>query len=358
MVLLIFAVILTSIVVLSIPLNSLIIFVFLKTRQSRHEAHRDFLILSLAVSDLLQALFGYPAEIRSLFKGELQDAESAARQFTAFAVTFFGLTSINHLVFMMIKRAYIVMYPFGTLVTEKCYSYVSVTFSWLISFVFALVPWISWSGYGGTKDRCSINWKDGSLHNRIYLYLLFGFQFLLPFLIIIICYFVILKVLRKSQDNQRSRNASLPKEIQEKLKKKESERKAVSMVLLMTSAYLIAWTPYAIISLMTISLGDDFISQNAVLIISFLAKSSTLCNPIIYAIYSNKEYRLRMIRSYNMWRSSNIISSSDSDENGAPCGGRGAEKVDSLNSSTGWSSVGFADVYLPEKKSIVATEGV
>ncbi|XP_066932530.1 blue-sensitive opsin-like [Clytia hemisphaerica] len=360
MALLIFAVILTSVVVLSIPLNSLIIIVFLKTRQSRHDAHRDFLILSLAVSDILQALFGYPAEIRSLFNGELQDAESAACKFTAFAVTFFGLTSINHLVFMMIKRACIVLYPFGTLTTEKFYSYVSVTFSWLISFVFALIPWVSWSGYGGTKDRCSINWKDGSLHNRIYLYILFGCQFVLPFLIIIICYFIILKVLRKSVDSQRSRNASLPKEIQEKLKKNESERKAVSMVVLMTSAYLIAWTPYAIISLMTINMGDDFISQNAVLYISFLAKSSTLCNPVIYAIYSNKEYRMRMIRSYNKWRSSNIISSSsNSKEDGASCaGGQCAEKFDSSSSSTGWTSVQFADIYRPSKISTANVEGV
>nr|QYF06553.1 ciliary opsin [Milnesium sp.]QYF06564.1 ciliary opsin [Milnesium sp.]QYF06570.1 ciliary opsin [Milnesium sp.]QYF06577.1 ciliary opsin [Milnesium sp.] len=56
------------------------------------------------------------------------------------------------------------------------------------------------------------------------------------------------------------------------------------MVITVIIAFIIAWFPYAIVSLITIFGRDDLITAEAGVIPVIFAKSSICYNPIIYAL--------------------------------------------------------------------------
>nr|QYF06572.1 ciliary opsin [Macrobiotus sp.] len=56
------------------------------------------------------------------------------------------------------------------------------------------------------------------------------------------------------------------------------------MVIVMVAAFLFAWTPYAIVSLIVVFGGDYLITPSAAAAPAILAKSSIVYNPIIYLL--------------------------------------------------------------------------
>lgn len=54
------------------------------------------------------------------------------------------------------------------------------------------------------------------------------------------------------------------------------------MVIIMVAAFLFAWTPYAVVSLIVVFGRSDLINASAAAAPAILAKSSLIYNPIIY----------------------------------------------------------------------------
>ena len=73
------------------------------------------------------------------------------------------------------------------------------------------------------------------------------------------------------------------------------------MVSWMTAAYIISWTPYAVVSLITVSNGKSFIlSEGVMMAVAITAKSSTLFNPVIYGLMYN-DFRNKAKRLFRKW---------------------------------------------------------
>ena len=66
------------------------------------------------------------------------------------------------------------------------------------------------------------------------------------------------------------------------------EKKVAAMFLLMIVSFLVCWTPYAVVSMMEAFSRQSVISPVMAIVPSFLAKSSTAYNPLIYVLMSKK----------------------------------------------------------------------
>lgn len=287
-------VVLSLIFCLSLPLNGFIIFVFIKTYHTSKV--QDAYIVSLAVSDFLQAMVGYPSEIRSLFTNNPQSLSIC--RLTGFSVTFLGLVSINHLVFLMIERACVISMPFQTVWKTKRYVSSAIFASWAIGFLCAVAPLVGWSNYtiADAKYLCSIDWEDTTEVGQAYIYFLFASQFLLPLGLIFGCFGVIFYQLKKTNQQIVSTTSTSTSN-----ENRKNMSKWTTMVSWMTTAYIISWTPYAVTSLMTAKNGKSLtMSQGALMAVAITAKSSTLFNPVIYGLMYN-DFRNKVKRLFRKW---------------------------------------------------------
>ena len=66
------------------------------------------------------------------------------------------------------------------------------------------------------------------------------------------------------------------------------EKKVAAMFLLMIVSFLLCWTPYAVVSMMEAFGRQRVVSPVVAIVPSFLAKSSTAYNPLIYILMSKK----------------------------------------------------------------------
>nr|QYF06554.1 ciliary opsin [Macrobiotus polonicus] len=56
------------------------------------------------------------------------------------------------------------------------------------------------------------------------------------------------------------------------------------MIIIMVAAFLFAWMPYAVVSLIVVFGGDALINPSAAAVPAIFAKSSIVYNPIIYVL--------------------------------------------------------------------------
>nr|QBL02613.1 opsin-like GPCR [Tripedalia cystophora] len=252
----------------------------------RRLTFREVLFVSIALSDLLQALLGYTVEIVTTADGYWSFGTLAC-QLVGFVVTLLGLVSINHLALLALDRYMTVCHPRKT---ERIHKYrINAIFfallGWLYALLWAVPPILGWSNYAleSVKVRCSVNWKDESLAGKGYVICLFVFGFLTHIITLIFCYYKIHKTLVKLSESNPpldDTGASPTPKLDPR-----AERTYSRMVFAMIFSFLIAWLPYAILSLWT-TFSPTFQAPIVVELSSaLLAKSSTVFNPIIYVFY-------------------------------------------------------------------------
>ncbi|XP_024873502.1 green-sensitive opsin-like [Temnothorax curvispinosus] len=156
----------------------------------------------------------------------------------------------------------------------NCYrhAYILAFLVWIYALSLSLPPFFNWGTYGPEAGNisCSVSWEihDPETHNDIYIGFLFLFGFFLPVIIIISSYCGIIKTLKKIGKRISAKN--------------RREKKVTKMVYLMILAFLIAWSPYAVLALATQYFNVQP-SHIVAVLPALLAKSSICYNPIIYA---------------------------------------------------------------------------
>ena len=169
---------------------------------------------------------------------------------------------------------------------------------WIYALFWAVLPLFGWSSYGleGMGISCSINWQSRNMGNISYTVLLFVFAFLIPVGIICVTY---LKIYRKVKDH----NNHVFKNMHQVVKEEEAkprpptidfdqgrshlviykERRIAKIGFIMACGFCLAWTPYAVVSMMSVK-NPSFVSPLAATIPAIIAKSSTCYFPIIFGI--------------------------------------------------------------------------
>ncbi|NP_001301037.1 visual pigment-like receptor peropsin [Limulus polyphemus] len=265
--------------------NGIIITMFIRFRTLLTPT--NLLLITLAVSDLGIILFGFPFSASSSFANRWLFNEGGC-QWYAFMGFLFGSAHIGVLALLGLDRYLITCrIDFRRKLTYKRYCQM-ICAVWVYAIFWSVMPLIGWGRYGPEPSitTCTIDWRhnDGSYKSFIIVYFVLGF--LVPFLLIAICYFNIARQLSVKPVAPSLRSAICDQWA--------NERNVTMMCLVIVITFVVSWSPYAIVCLWTVFKPPSTVPSVLTLIPPLFAKASTVFNPIIYYL-TNPRLRMGII---------------------------------------------------------------
>ncbi|KAK9881624.1 hypothetical protein WA026_016494 [Henosepilachna vigintioctopunctata] len=284
-----FLLVYTSIFILGIFGNVLVIYVVLKNKAM--QTVTNLFITNLALSDILLCIFAVPFTPIYTFLGKWIFGSLICHSLTyvqsiSVYISTLTLTSIA------IDRYLVIIYPFHPrMKLTTCIIIICVI--WAVS-VFLTLPYGYYTNYvssnttkGGTKYYCEESWPSESIR-KIFGGITSTMQFVIPFCIMAYCYIC---VSVKLNDRAKSKPGSKTSKKEEA--DRERKRRTNRMLIAMVAIFLISWMP-----LNTVNIIYDFyteVSDWEYCLFSFflvhsIAMSSTCYNPFLYA-WLNENFR-------------------------------------------------------------------
>ncbi|KAL8619032.1 hypothetical protein ACOMHN_020730 [Nucella lapillus] len=297
---------------------------------------QNVLLVNMAAVDLAISVTAYPftAAASSYKRWIFGDF---ACQLGGFLVFMLSMVSMDTLTLIAIFRYILVCKPKRhDLLTVKS-SKRAVLLSWAHSSLWTVMPLLGWSRYVPEPflTACSLDWTCPGTASLIYVLTTFLTCYLLHLTIIVFCYFSIWTMSRRLTFG--AQNASscsgeggegggggvgrgggggrrggggggggggpvMTMRLEEVLwrHKMETERGVTRMCAVMVTAYLVCWTPYAILSLLA-TMGGVTLPTTLTTLPTMFAKLSCALNPIIYALMSEK-FRRVLLGMIAVWR--------------------------------------------------------
>ncbi|XP_060625689.1 vertebrate ancient opsin-like [Anolis sagrei] len=258
-------------------LNNLVVLIlFCKFKTLRNPV--NMLLLNISASDMLVCISGTTLSFISNIYGRWIGGEHGCRWY-GFVNSCFGIVSLISLAILSYER-----YSTLTQTNKRGSDYhkalLGVGGSWLYSLIWTVPPLIGWSSYGleGAGTSCSVRWTSETLESVTYIICLFIFCLAIPVMVMIYCYarlFYAVKQVGKIR----------------KTSARKREFHVLFMIITTIICYLICWMPYGVIALLATFGRPGLVSPVASVIPSILAKSSTVCNPIIYILMNKQFYK-------------------------------------------------------------------
>ncbi|PIK39770.1 putative G-protein coupled receptor [Apostichopus japonicus] len=294
---------LALICMISCLLNAGVVCLFYKRSYLQTPGNR--FILALSVSNLAVGIIVVPLNWISLVIGEW-----TLGVMMCYASGFFMMCVMVGSVWMValitLDRYYAIVTPMlYSLKLTNHYSMEVLVLAWFLSFVFTLPPVLGWSTYQYSRPKaaCIVVW-DQHLSYAIFFLVTCA---AVPFAIISVCYFGILRVARQSsrrvshgnivvnQPSTRrrgSRRTSLLVNI-----RMNSPTKALRTVFLTVGALSLVWCPFVAELMYEAIQGINMASPWAQITSMWLAYGMLIVNPLIYAVW-NRSIRSELIGQY------------------------------------------------------------
>nr|XP_046220924.1 parapinopsin a [Oncorhynchus gorbuscha] len=265
----------------------------------------NYALVNLAVADLGCALFGGLPTMVTNAMGYFSMGRLGC-VLEGFAVAFFGIAGLCSVAVIAVDRYVVVCRPMGAVMFQTRHAVGGVVLSWVWSFLWNTPPLFGWGSFEleGVRTSCSPNWYNREPGNMSYIILYFLLCFAIPFSIIMVSYARILFTLHQvSKLKVLEGNSTSRVEIQ-----------VVRMVVVMVMAFLLSWLPYAAFALSVILDPSLHINPLIATVPMYLAKSSTVYNPIIY-VFMNRQFRdcavPFLLCGLNPWASEPVGSEAD-----------------------------------------------
>ncbi|XP_073325106.1 parapinopsin-like [Pagrus major] len=263
----------------AIILNATVIIVSLMHKQLRQPL--NYALVNMAVADLGTAMTGGVLSVVNNAQGYFSLGRTGCVM-EGFAVSLFGITSLCTVALIAVERMFVICKPLGQMTFQKQHAFGGITLSWLWSLTWNLPPLFGWGRYEleGVGTSCAPDWHSRDPYNVSYILAYFAVCFAAPFAIIIASYTKLMWTLHQVTKMACVEGGAVAK----------GEMKVASMVVLMVLTFLISWMPYASLAMLMVYDPDVEIHPLVGTVPVYLAKSSTVYNPIIY-IYLNKQFR-------------------------------------------------------------------
>ncbi|KAL8610871.1 hypothetical protein ACOMHN_056726 [Nucella lapillus] len=258
----------------AIVMNSFVIWSFVVRRKTIVSV--DYYILTLAISDLSSPVFAYPLAMISTFSHRwiFGDTGCLVNGFLGF---FFGIVDIFILSVLSFTRYLCVCHPMAFSRLTRAKVLASLAGAVLMSALWAVLPLLGWGSYGvepfGTS--CTLQW---STPDRAYVTSVFLSCLVLPLLVMSKSYGSILYDTQSASRRLRKYNKDQPKTY----RRAKHEMRLIKITILMTACFLLAWLPYAIVSMMSAYVPGMEVTGPSSIVPTLLAKTSHLSNPVIY----------------------------------------------------------------------------
>ncbi|KAL0969737.1 hypothetical protein UPYG_G00231600 [Umbra pygmaea] len=264
--------------------NGVVILLLVKQRNIL-EAH-DNLTLNLAVSDACIAIFGYSRGILEAFNLFRDDGVLIRTIWTCqvdgFLIMLFGLISINTLTAISVIRYIKVCQPSNAHHVNKPNVAIVIAGVWLCALFWSGAPLVGWGSYTTAHKygMCEVDWVQArfSVSYKLYVILIFTFNFIIP---VVVMWFSYVSIIRTLNNSHRTSRAGAVSERQ-----KQMERRITMISLVLCLAFLLAWSPYAVLSMWS-ACGHQ-VPPLQIILASLFSKSASFYNPFIYFGMSSK----------------------------------------------------------------------
>ncbi|XP_054611987.1 teleost multiple tissue opsin 3b isoform X2 [Dunckerocampus dactyliophorus] len=272
------AVVLGLILFLGFLSNFLVLAVFARFPALRTPS--NLLLVNISTSDMLVCVFGTPLSLAASVRGQWLSGSAGCRWY-AFSNALFGMVSLVSLSLLSLERYWVTRRSTRPGSSRYRRARLAVTASWFYSLAWTVPPLLGWSSYGpeGAGTTCSVQWGDRSGRARSYVLCLLVFCLLLPLGLMIFCYGSILVAVR-ALDTRVTTTGPYSAE--------RREGRVLLLVVAMVTAYLLCWTPYAVVAMLSSFGRVQAVPPAAALIPSLLAKSSTVLNPLVYVTLNHQ----------------------------------------------------------------------
>ena len=247
----------------------------------------NLFILNITLGDLLYSLVACPMLAASNARGEwlFGDAGCTASGFIA---TFFALGAMMNLVGAAYERYTTIckLFDDGEAQFSRRKALLLIGFFWCYSFFWSVLPVLGWSSYvqEGVGTSCSIHWKSGGVENVSYAAWLTLSCYVVPVAVIVFCFYKTRRTVQKLSERARVHWGENSIATQETI---AAETKMTRIAFVMTTAFMFAWTPYAVTSTVAMY-NPNLISDIGASIPAYFAKFSACYNPFIYLFMYRK----------------------------------------------------------------------
>ncbi|XP_062549815.1 opsin Rh4 [Armigeres subalbatus] len=268
--------------------NLLVILMFIRFKTLRTPA--NYLVINLAVSDfiiMLEApLFVYNSYHRGPAIGNVWCTIYALLGAVGGTVAIVTLTMIS------IDRYNVVVYPLNpNRSTTRLKVAFMIVFSWIYGLIFSVIPAldIGLSRYTpeGFLTACSFDYLERTWDAQVFMFVYFIFAWVVPIIAITFCYIQILRVVIGANSIQSSKNKS------------KTEVKLAGVVIGIIGLWFIAWTPYAIVSMMGVFGYEHLLTPLGSMVPAILAKTAACIDPYFYAM-NHPRYRQELKKMFGM----------------------------------------------------------
>ncbi|KAM6367539.1 opsin-5-like [Alca torda] len=259
----------------------------------------ELLTVNLAVADIGMAISMYPLAIASAWNHAWLGGDASCIYYALMGFLF-GVCSMMTLCAMAVIRFLVTKSSkSNSKKVTKTTVRILITFIWLYSLLWAILPLVGWGYYGPEPFgiSCTIAWSKfhNSSNGFSFILSMFLLCTVLPALTIVACYLGIAwkvhKAYQEIQNINRIPNAA------------KLEKKLTLMAVLISVGFLSSWTPYAAASFWSIFNSSDSLQPVVTLLPCLFAKSSTAYNPFIYYIFSKTFRReIKQLQCCCGWR--------------------------------------------------------
>uniref|UniRef100_T1K297 G-protein coupled receptors family 1 profile domain-containing protein n=2 Tax=Tetranychus urticae TaxID=32264 RepID=T1K297_TETUR len=236
------------------------------------------LLANLALADLGIVTFGNPFSSSSNFAGRWLYGTKGC-QWYAFFGFFFGSAHIGTLTFLALDRYHKIcrISLNNPRIDSSPYNLTAVLLSiWFYALFWALMPMLGWAQYAlePLLTSCTIDWRHNDLSYKSFIIIYAIFGYFLPFTIIFFSYRSVRRRI-KSKDPQICWTNSLGDYW-------TNQKNITFMTTVINIAFLLAWTPYALLCLYVVFGDPSDVPTWFSLLPPLMAKTSTIFNPMIY----------------------------------------------------------------------------
>ncbi|KAL6114104.1 uncharacterized protein ACO6RY_04957 [Pungitius sinensis] len=259
----------------------------------------NYFIMNLAVSDFLMAFTQSPIFFINCLYKEWAFGEMGCKMY-AFCGALFGITSMINLLAISIDRYLVITKPLQAIHWgSKRRTTLAILMVWLYSLAWSLAPLVGWSSYipEGLMTSCTWDYVTYTLANQSYTMMLCCFVFFIPLGIILYCYLFMFLAIRKTSRDVERMGTQVRKSTLIKQRSMKSEWKLAKIAFVVIVVYVLSWSPYACVTLISWAGHADILSPYSKAVPAIIAKASAIYNPFIYAIIHNK-YRMTLAAKF------------------------------------------------------------
>ena len=214
-----------------------------------------------------------------------------------------GLVTINSLAVIAMYRYISVARVRSIANASKTKTMKAIIFTWTYATMWSIAPVFGWGSYrlDGVRTTCTFDYLTRTPSNIGFIIGMCVFEFVLPILAILFAYFRIFTVMiLRRRELDLSVKAKKSKKISLRVTKQQyrvkAEMRTALIIIGLVVLFIVAWLPYAVVAMIGLFGNQASLTPYVSSVAGLFAKTSTVYNPIVYALIHPKFKR--KLKSY------------------------------------------------------------